>query len=147
MTTIPTINVDNGEVLECAIKASGYGGPDDVLAEGNIYNLKGRLVALNEKKLQGFYYENETAIHVSASESFRSNLTNRIAVTGLGLIVSREVEKVTPEKDNVTIIVRHNDYNPAPSVSNTSPVNILLLSNSHHLTLALVIYANIVEGT
>lgn len=115
MTTIPTINVDNGEVLECAIKASGYGGPDDVLAEGNIYNLKGRLVALNEKKLQGFYYENETAIHVSASESFRSNLTNRIAVTGLGLIVSREVEKVTPEKDNVTIIVRHNDYNPAPS--------------------------------
>ncbi|KAH9813182.1 hypothetical protein DFH28DRAFT_921453 [Melampsora americana] len=31
------------------------------------------------------------------------------------LIISREVEKVTAEKDNVTIIVRHNDYNPAPS--------------------------------
>ncbi|KAH9815830.1 hypothetical protein DFH28DRAFT_1125869 [Melampsora americana] len=115
MTTIPTMNVDTGEVLECAIKASGYGGPDDVLAEGNIYSLKGRLVALNEKKLQGFYYENETSIHVSQSDNFRSNLTNKIAVSGLGLIVSREVEKVTAEKDNITIVVRHNDYNPAPT--------------------------------
>ncbi|KAH9819689.1 hypothetical protein DFH28DRAFT_1145848 [Melampsora americana] len=115
MTTIPTINVDSGEILECAIKASGYGGPDDVLAEGNIYSLKGRLLALNEKKLQGFYYENESALHVSVSESFRSNLTNKVAVSGLGLIVSREVEKITAEKENVTIIVRHNDYNPAPS--------------------------------
>ncbi|KAH9807488.1 hypothetical protein DFH28DRAFT_1083278 [Melampsora americana] len=115
MTTIPTINVDTGEILECAIKASGYGGPDDVLTEGNMYILKGRLVALNEKKLQGFYYENETAIHVSPSDSFRSSLTNKVAVSGLGLIVSREVEKVTAEKENVTIIVRHNDYNPAPS--------------------------------
>ncbi|KAH9813467.1 hypothetical protein DFH28DRAFT_896736, partial [Melampsora americana] len=119
MTTIPTMNVDTGEVLECAIKASGYGGPDDVLAEGNIYSLKGRLVALNEKKLQGFYYENETSIHVSRSDNFRSNLTNKIAVSGLGLIISREVEKVTAEKDNITIVVRHNDYNPAPTVSNS----------------------------
>ncbi|KAH9824122.1 hypothetical protein DFH28DRAFT_1077919 [Melampsora americana] len=115
MTTIPTINVDTGELLECAIKASGYGGPDDVLAEGNIYILKGRLLALNEKKLQSFYYENESSLHVSVSESFRSNLTNKVAVSGLGLIVSREVEKVTADKENVTIIVRHNDYNPAPS--------------------------------
>ncbi|KAH9809621.1 hypothetical protein DFH28DRAFT_933538 [Melampsora americana] len=109
MTTIPTMNLDTGEVFECAIKVSGYGGPDDVLSEGNIYTLKCRLVALNKKKLQGFYYENETAIRVSASDSFRSNLTNKIAVTGLGLIVSCDVEKVTPEKDNVAIIVRHND--------------------------------------
>ncbi|KAH9823007.1 hypothetical protein DFH28DRAFT_1118358 [Melampsora americana] len=115
MTTIPTINVDTGEILECAIKASGYGGPDDVLTEGNIYSLKGRLLALNEKKLQGFFYENESALHVSVSESFRSNLTNKVAVSGLGLIVSREVERVTADKENVTIIVRHNDYNPAPS--------------------------------
>ncbi|KAH9815975.1 hypothetical protein DFH28DRAFT_892365 [Melampsora americana] len=124
MTTIPTINIDTGEVFEFAIKASGYGGPDDALTQGNIYSLKGRLLGLNEKKIQVLYYENETALHVSASESFRSNLTNKVAVSGLGLIVSREVEKVTPEKDNVTIIVRHNDYNPSPSSRENEPFDV-----------------------
>ncbi|KAH9807713.1 hypothetical protein DFH28DRAFT_913055 [Melampsora americana] len=124
MTTIPTINIDTGEFFEFAIKTSGYGGPDDVLSVGNIYTLKGRLLALNETKIQVLYYENKTSLHVSASELFRSTLTNKVAVSGLGLIVSREVEKLTPEKDNVIIIVRHNDYNPAPSSRENEPFDV-----------------------
>ncbi|KAH9806966.1 hypothetical protein DFH28DRAFT_1140948 [Melampsora americana] len=112
MTTIGTINTDTGEVLETAIKASGYGGPDVVLNEANVYSLKGRLLALNKDKVQVFYYEADTVTHVTESSGFRSDLTGKVSVTGLGLIVSREVEKVTSEKDNVTIIVRHNDFNP-----------------------------------
>ncbi|KAH9808557.1 hypothetical protein DFH28DRAFT_1087535 [Melampsora americana] len=112
MTTIGTINIDTGEVLETAIKASGYGGPDVVLNEANVYNLKGRLLALNKDKIQVFYYEADTVTHVSESSAFRSDLTGKVSVTGLGLIVSREVEKITSEKENVTIIVRHNDFNP-----------------------------------
>ncbi|KAH9824057.1 hypothetical protein DFH28DRAFT_878860 [Melampsora americana] len=124
MTTIPTVNIDTGEVLEFAIKVSGYGGPDDALTEGNIYILKGRFLALNEKKIQVLYYENESALHVSLSQAFRSNLNNKVAVSGLGLIVSREVEKLTSDRDNVTIIVRHNDYNPAPSSRENEPFDV-----------------------
>ncbi|KAH9813479.1 hypothetical protein DFH28DRAFT_1083550 [Melampsora americana] len=116
MTTIVTINFDTEEVLEGAIKSSAYGGIDTVLDESSVYFLKGRLLALNKKKLQVFYYDPDTTVHVSASESFRSSLTNKISVTGLGLIISREVEKVTADKDNVTIIMRHSDFNPDPLV-------------------------------
>ncbi|KAH9806969.1 hypothetical protein DFH28DRAFT_939904 [Melampsora americana] len=116
MTTVATINLDTEEVLECAIKGSAYGGIDTVLEPGSIYCLKGRLLALNKKQVQIFYYEPDTTIHVSASDSFKSNLTNKASVTGLGLIISRDVEKVTPEKENVTIIMRHSDFNPSPDV-------------------------------
>ncbi|KAH9816143.1 hypothetical protein DFH28DRAFT_1125583 [Melampsora americana] len=78
MTTIATIDLDTDKVLECAIKASAYGGIDTVLDTGSIYCLKGRVLALNKKEMQ--------------------------------------VEKVTPEKENVTIIMRHSDFNPSPSV-------------------------------
>ncbi|KAH9814702.1 hypothetical protein DFH28DRAFT_1127198 [Melampsora americana] len=116
MTTIATINLDTDEVLECAIKGSAYGGIDTVLESGSIYSLKGRLLALNKKQVQIFYYEPDTTIHVSTSDSFKSNLTNKALVTGLGLIISRDVEKITPEKENVTIVMRHSDFNPSPSV-------------------------------
>ncbi|KAH9823221.1 hypothetical protein DFH28DRAFT_880275 [Melampsora americana] len=116
MTTIATVNLDTDELLECAIKGSAYGGIDTVLDSGSIYCLKGRLLALNKKQVQIFYYEPDTTIHVSTSDSFKSNLTNKASVTGLGLIISRDVEKITPEKENVTIIMRHSDFNPSPSV-------------------------------
>ncbi|KAH9814082.1 hypothetical protein DFH28DRAFT_929171 [Melampsora americana] len=116
MITIATLNLDTEEVLECAVKGSAYGGIDTVLGEGALYYLKGRLLALNKKKLQVFYYEPDTTIHISTSETFKSLLTNKASVSGLGLIISREVEKVTPEKENVTIIMRHSDYNPDPRV-------------------------------
>ncbi|KAH9807664.1 hypothetical protein DFH28DRAFT_1138432 [Melampsora americana] len=110
------MNMDTNKVFECGVKGSAYGGIDTVLAEGAIYALKGRLLALNKKKLQVFYYEPDTTVHVSTSEFFKSTLTNKASVTGLGLIVSREVKKLTPEKENVTIIMRHSDFNPDPLV-------------------------------
>ncbi|KAH9813283.1 hypothetical protein DFH28DRAFT_896933 [Melampsora americana] len=116
MTTIATINLDTDEVLECAIKASAYGGIDTVLETGSIYSLKGRILALNRKQVQVFYYEPDTTIHISSSDTFKSSLTNKASVTGLGLIISRDVEKVTPDKENVTIVMRHSDFNPSPSV-------------------------------
>ncbi|KAH9811758.1 hypothetical protein DFH28DRAFT_1084657 [Melampsora americana] len=116
MTTIATINVDTDEVLECAIKASGYGGIDTVLETGSIYCLKGRILALNKKQVQMFYYEPDTTIHISSSDSFKSSLTNKVSVTALGLIISRDVEKITSEKENVIIIMRHSDFNPSPNV-------------------------------
>ncbi|KAH9809483.1 hypothetical protein DFH28DRAFT_904817 [Melampsora americana] len=116
MSTVATINLDTDEVLECAVKASAYGGIDTVLEPGSIYCLKGRILALNKKQVQIFYYEPDTTIHVSPSDSFKSSLTNKASVTGLGLIISRDVEKITPEKENVTIIMRHSDFNPSPSV-------------------------------
>ncbi|KAH9824113.1 hypothetical protein DFH28DRAFT_1117903 [Melampsora americana] len=126
MTTIGTINNDTGEVLETAIKASGYGGPDVVLNEANVYSLKGRLLALNKDKVQVFYYEADTVTHVTESSGFRSDLTGKVSVTGLGLIVSHKVEKITSEKDNVTIIVRHNDFNPDIKVKEHETFNPIL---------------------
>ncbi|KAH9814777.1 hypothetical protein DFH28DRAFT_894189 [Melampsora americana] len=116
MATIATINIDTDEVLECAIKASAYGGIDTVLESGSIYSLKGRILALNKKEVQVFYYEPDTTIHIATSDSFKSTLTNKVSITGLGLIISRDVEKVTAEKENVTIIMRHSDFNPSPNV-------------------------------
>ncbi|KAH9814387.1 hypothetical protein DFH28DRAFT_1168240 [Melampsora americana] len=116
MATIATMNVDTDEALECAIKASAYGGIDTVLETGSIYCLKGRILALNKKQVQVFYYEPDSTIHISTSDSFKSTLTNKVSVSGLGLIMSRDVEKITPEKENVTIIMRHSDFNPSPSV-------------------------------
>ncbi|KAH9820330.1 hypothetical protein DFH28DRAFT_884998 [Melampsora americana] len=116
MATIATINTDTDEVLECAIKASAYGGIDTVLEAGSIYSLKGRILALNKKQVQVFYYEPDTTIHISTSDSFKSTLTNKVSITALGLIISRDVEKITPEKENVTIIMKHSDFNPSPNV-------------------------------
>ncbi|KAH9823980.1 hypothetical protein DFH28DRAFT_1117756 [Melampsora americana] len=110
------MNLDTDEVLECAVKGSAYGSIDTVLGEGSLYFLKGRLLALNKKKLQVFYYEPDTTIHIATSDTFKSALTNKGSVTALGLIISREVEKVTSEKENVTIIMRHSDYNPDPRI-------------------------------
>ncbi|KAH9821621.1 hypothetical protein DFH28DRAFT_882896, partial [Melampsora americana] len=120
MTTIATMNLDTDEVLKCAIKASAYGGIDTVLEPGSIYSLKGRILALNRKQVQVFYYEPDTAIHISQSDAFKSSLTNKALVTGLRLIISRDVEKVTPEKENITIVMVHSDFNPSPSVNQES---------------------------
>ncbi|KAH9807030.1 hypothetical protein DFH28DRAFT_917928 [Melampsora americana] len=113
MTTIVVTNRDTEEILECAVKASAYIGPDLVLNNGTIYYLKGRILALNHNDLQVFYYEADNSIAISTSDSFRSELAHKISVTGLGMIVSREVECIAPGKDNVIIIVQHSDFNPA----------------------------------
>ncbi|EGG13208.1 uncharacterized protein MELLADRAFT_58374 [Melampsora larici-populina 98AG31] len=113
MTTIVVTNRDTDELLECAIKGAAYIGPDLILNDGTIYYLKGRILALNHDDLQVFYYEAENSIPVSPSESFRTELANKVSVTGLGIISSREVENVSPGKDNIIIVVEHSDFNPA----------------------------------
>ncbi|KAH9815994.1 hypothetical protein DFH28DRAFT_927875 [Melampsora americana] len=113
MTTIVVTNRETDGILECAIKASAYIGPDLILTDNTIYYMKGRLLALNHDELQTFYYEADNSVLISSSSNFKSEIAHKVSVTGLGMIISREVESVSPGKDNIIIIVQHSDFNPA----------------------------------
>lgn len=102
--------------MEWIINAHAYVGPDQILEEEYVYFLKGRLLALNQKGTQIFYYEPDTQILVNSSDSLSAGLANKVSVTGFGIIISRDVENVGPSKDNIIVIVRHSDYNPAVSI-------------------------------
>ncbi|EGG08361.1 uncharacterized protein MELLADRAFT_105112 [Melampsora larici-populina 98AG31] len=86
MTTSVVTNCNTEEVLEFAIKASAFIGPDLILTDSTVYYLKGRILALNHDDLQYL---------ISPSESFRSELANKVSMTGLGLTTLQEVENVT----------------------------------------------------
>jgi hypothetical protein len=82
------------------------------LKEAHSYYLKGRLLAFNTKATQTFYFEPDHHVLVNTSDNLPGGLANTISVTAAGLIMSRSVENVSPGKDNVSIVVKHSDYNP-----------------------------------
>ncbi|KAH9808489.1 hypothetical protein DFH28DRAFT_1099615 [Melampsora americana] len=110
-TTIVTRD-ENGESVEWVVKCVAYGGTDIVLDVDGVYYLKGRLLALNQKDTQKFFYEPDYQLLANTSETLPCNLSNGVSVTGLGIIDSRTVEPVETGKVNVFLIVRHSDYNP-----------------------------------
>lgn len=111
-TAISTLSQESSDIVEWVINAIGYVGPETQLYGANCYYLKGRLLAFNTKATQNFYFEPDHHVLVNTSDGLPGGLANTISVTGVGLIISRSVEKVSPGKDNVTIIVKHSDYNP-----------------------------------
>ncbi|EGG02876.1 uncharacterized protein MELLADRAFT_109771 [Melampsora larici-populina 98AG31] len=110
-TTIVTRD-ENGESVEWVVKCVAYGGTDIILDVDGVYFLKGRLLALNQKNTQKFYYKPDCQLLANTSENLPCNLANGVSVTGLGIISSRTVDPVEPGKENVFLIVRHSDYNP-----------------------------------
>ncbi|EGG08984.1 uncharacterized protein MELLADRAFT_104579 [Melampsora larici-populina 98AG31] len=111
-TTISTLNDESPDIVEWVINATAYVGPDNQLEAGNCYYLKGRLLAFNTQATQSFYFEPDHHVFVNTSDGLPGGLANTVSVTGVGLILSRSVETVSPGKDNVTIVVKHSDYNP-----------------------------------
>ncbi|EGG08362.1 uncharacterized protein MELLADRAFT_105111 [Melampsora larici-populina 98AG31] len=110
-TTVVTRN-ESGESVEWVIKCVVYGGTDIILDIDGVYFLKGRLLALNEKDTQKFYYEPDYQLLANTSENLPCNLANGVSVTGLGVIFSRTVDSIEPGKENIFLVVRHSDYNP-----------------------------------
>ncbi|KAH9813420.1 hypothetical protein DFH28DRAFT_874672, partial [Melampsora americana] len=121
-TAISTLNDDSPEIVEWVINANGYVGPETQLKAGHSYYLKGRLLAFNTKETQTFYFEADRRVLVNTSDALPGGLANTISVTGAGLIISRSVETVSPGKDNVTIVVKHSDYNPNTRLQETFEV-------------------------
>ncbi|KAH9813259.1 hypothetical protein DFH28DRAFT_897146 [Melampsora americana] len=112
-TAISTLSEESSDIVEWVINAIGYVGPETQLEAANSYYLKGRLLAFNTQATQNFYFESDHHVLVNTSDARPCGLANTISVTGVGLIVSRSVETISPGKDNVTIVVKHSDYNPA----------------------------------
>ncbi|KAH9817596.1 hypothetical protein DFH28DRAFT_1124248 [Melampsora americana] len=110
-TTIVTRN-EAGESVEWVIRCVAYGGTDIILDVDGVYYLKGRLLALNTKDIQKFYYEPDYQLLANTSENLVCNLANAVSVTGLGIITTRTAEVIEPGKENVHLIVKHSDYNP-----------------------------------
>ncbi|KAH9815300.1 hypothetical protein DFH28DRAFT_1126691 [Melampsora americana] len=110
-TTIVTRS-EAGESVEWVIKCVAYGGNDIILDVDGVYYLKGRLLALNTKEIQKFYYEPDYQLLANTSENLVCNLANAVSVTGLGIIITRTSEVLEPGKENVSLIVKHSDYNP-----------------------------------
>lgn len=120
-TTIVTRN-ESGESVEWVIKCVAYGGTDIILDVDGVYYLKGRLLALNNKDVQKFYYEPDFQLLANTSENLVCNLANAVSVTGLGIITTRTSEVVEPGKENVFLIVKHSDYNPDDHAQSTFDV-------------------------
>lgn len=110
--TIVTRDPDSLESMEWVIRGSAYGAVEIVLQVDGVYFLKGRLLSLNSPGEQKFYYEPKNQILATASRGLQGDLANAVSVHGLGVILSRELEPVSPGKDNVVVVVRHTDYNP-----------------------------------
>ncbi|KAH9817986.1 hypothetical protein DFH28DRAFT_889168 [Melampsora americana] len=112
-TAISTLTPQTSNIVEWVINAVGYVGPETQLEAAHSYYLKGRLLALNTTATQNFYFETEHHVLVNTSDALPGGLANTISVTGVGLIISRSVENLSPGKDNVSIVVKHSDYNPS----------------------------------
>ncbi|EGG10564.1 uncharacterized protein MELLADRAFT_103241 [Melampsora larici-populina 98AG31] len=120
-TTIVTRN-EAGESVEWVIKCVAYGGTDIILDVDGVYYLKGRLLALNNKEIQKFYYEPDFQLLANASENLECNLANGVSVTGLGIISTRTPMPIEPGKENVFLIVKHSNYNPDVGLQTTFEV-------------------------
>ncbi|EGF97229.1 uncharacterized protein MELLADRAFT_114494 [Melampsora larici-populina 98AG31] len=110
-TTIVTRN-DASESVEWVITCVAYGGTDIILDVDGVYYLKRRLLALNNKDIQKFYYEPDFQLLANTSKNLECNLANGVSVTGLGFISTRTSVPIEPGKENVFLIVKHSDYNP-----------------------------------
>ncbi|KAH9808991.1 hypothetical protein DFH28DRAFT_1086972 [Melampsora americana] len=121
-TAISTLSQDSSDIVEWVINAIAYVGPKTQLEAGNSYYLKGQLLAFNTSDTQNFYFEPDHHVLVNTSEALPGGLANATSVTGVGLIISRSVENVSAGKDNVTIVVKHSDYNPASRSQETFEV-------------------------
>ncbi|KAH9807892.1 hypothetical protein DFH28DRAFT_1123666 [Melampsora americana] len=110
-TTIVT-RATSGDSVEWVVKCVAYGGTDIILDVDGVYYLKGRLLALNAKETPKFYYEPDFQLLANTSENLPCNLANGVSVTGLGIIISRVTEALEVGRENVTLIIRHSDYNP-----------------------------------
>ncbi|KAH9815098.1 hypothetical protein DFH28DRAFT_1126459 [Melampsora americana] len=110
-TTIVTRN-EAGKSVEWVIKCVAYGGTNIILDVDGVYYLKGRLLALNTKDIQKFYYKPDYQLLANTSENLVCNLANAVSVTRLGIIATRTSEVLEPGKENIHLIVKHSDYNP-----------------------------------
>ncbi|EGG02085.1 uncharacterized protein MELLADRAFT_91694 [Melampsora larici-populina 98AG31] len=120
-TTIVTRD-GSGDSVEWVIKCVAYGGTDGILDVDGVYCLKGRLLALNQKETQKFYYEPDFQLLANTSKNLPFNLANGVSVTGLGIIETRVVDPVEPGKENIFLIVKHSDYNPDIQAQSTFKV-------------------------
>ncbi|KAI7934349.1 hypothetical protein MJO28_017136 [Puccinia striiformis f. sp. tritici] len=86
---------------------------DNVLEEGFIYSIAGKLIAPNSACQPTLYYLQGLVTKVSAVEGMLGNYVNKTMVQGVGLVVSHGPEKVdedAPPTGAMSIGVAHRDW-------------------------------------
>lgn len=105
------VNGDNQ--LEYQVKASTYAAETTVPTEDEVFVCMSQFLAPNiPGTIPTTYIEINHTLFATTSDKLRGNLTNKTAVSGLGLIMERyTVEEEEASKPTVVAVIEHCDYN------------------------------------
>ncbi|MBW0471039.1 hypothetical protein O181_010754 [Austropuccinia psidii MF-1] len=92
--------------------ASSYTERDKALQPSSLYLVSGRVIWLTSPKPSTLYYQPEVSVRIGDSKDFEMDVTDKMNVFALGIIISRTEIRLESKSEKKAIIcyVRHSDF-------------------------------------
>ncbi|KAH9807261.1 hypothetical protein DFH28DRAFT_1151099 [Melampsora americana] len=120
---IVTSGMNEGSSFSNGIFLTAYGTQAESLVPGGLYGMSCKLIGTNDRNEDHLYFENSSRINFGTVDSVGINVTaelmDKIGMTGMGIIVAKDVitDPLYKGKPTVIATLKHTDYDPFTRMS------------------------------
>ncbi|KAH9819566.1 hypothetical protein DFH28DRAFT_1122290 [Melampsora americana] len=120
---IVTSGMNEGSSFSNGIFLTAYGTQFESLVPGGLYSMNCKLIGTNDKNEDHLHFENSSRINLGTVDSVGINVTaelmDKIGMTGMGIIVAKDVitDPLYKGKPTVIATLKHTDYDPFTRMS------------------------------